>query len=498
MASLCAGGLLADRYRLIDQIGVGGMSVVWRAHDEVLERIVAVKVLADTLAADVKFRHMVRAEARAAAQLVHPHITAVHDYGEELSHDGTVTAFVVMELVTGEELGDRLTAGPLPWPEAVDVCAQVADALAAAHRIGIVHRDVTPANVMLTATGAKVLDFGIATRIGAPDHDDTGGTFGTPAYLAPERLDNHPAQPATDTYALGVLLFEMLTGQPPYPADTWDDLVAALQRGVPPLTGVPGLPPAVAETGRRCLSREPNERPTADQVGAVLRAHGSARGRPTPLHLPTLLLPVTTVELPPHPQVTGIAGHRRPVHRRPVRPLPVAAVAIVALSAAVLFGLSLRPQADRTPQALTPTVLLQPNAPLVFPETAEAPDGGTAANPPPSRAGDPEAGDPEDDRKPNRNVVPGPPARTLDKAVDDFTDLVVEGLAVGAITGDVAHDLTQTAGNLGATLRNGTTGGRDAVRDVRRKLKDRAREGSISEKYEDLLDGALDRINEIA
>ncbi len=118
MASLCAGAFLADRYRLIDRIGVGGMSVIWRAHDEVLQRIVAMKVLADSLTADERLRHMVRAEARAAAQLVHPHVAAVHDYGESVSDDGTVTAFVVMELVTGEELGDRLTAGPLPWAHA--------------------------------------------------------------------------------------------------------------------------------------------------------------------------------------------------------------------------------------------------------------------------------------------------------------------------------------------------------------------------------------------
>ena len=111
-ASLYAGGLLAHRYRLIDQIGSGGMSAIWR--DEVLDRVVAVKVLAASLAADAKFREMVREEARAAAQLVHPHVTAVHDYGETVAPDGGITAFVVMELLAGEELEARLTGGPLP------------------------------------------------------------------------------------------------------------------------------------------------------------------------------------------------------------------------------------------------------------------------------------------------------------------------------------------------------------------------------------------------
>jgi eukaryotic-like serine/threonine-protein kinase len=273
MDSFLAGGLLARRYRLIDPVGAGGMSVIWRARDEVLDRIVAVKVLAASLAADARFRDMVREEARAAAQLVHPHVATVHDYGETVAPDGTVTAFVVMELLAGEELEARLTAGALPWRQAVEVCAQVAEAVAAAHRLGIVHRDVTPANIMLTATGAKVLDFGIATHVGAPDEDTDGETFGTPAYVAPERLDGTPAQPATDAYSLGVLLHETLTGRVPVPAETWDDLFRALQVApAPARPDVPGLPPAVADLCLRCLDRDPRARPTAHEVAGALRS----------------------------------------------------------------------------------------------------------------------------------------------------------------------------------------------------------------------------------
>ncbi|WP_157517634.1 serine/threonine-protein kinase, partial [Micromonospora rifamycinica] len=272
MATLNAGRLLARRYRLLDRIGAGGMSVIWRARDEVLDRVVAVKVLAPSLAADARFRDMVREEARSAAQLVHPHVTAVHDYGEALAPDGEITSFVVMELLTGEELEHRLSEGPLPWPEAVEVGAQVAEALAAAHRLGIVHRDITPANVMMTRVGAKVLDFGIATQVGTPDDDEDGGTFGTPAYVAPERLDGAPAQPSTDVYSLGVLLYETLTGQPPYPAETWEQLAAAITDETPlSLDGVPGLPPLVVDVCLRCLARDPHERPTAHQVATALR-----------------------------------------------------------------------------------------------------------------------------------------------------------------------------------------------------------------------------------
>ncbi|MET8350000.1 MULTISPECIES: serine/threonine-protein kinase [unclassified Micromonospora] len=291
-AALHAGRLLARRYRLVDQIGAGGMSVIWRARDEVLDRVVALKVLAPSLAADARFRDMVREEARAAAQLVHPHVTSVHDYGETVAPDGAITSFVVMELLSGEELKLRLTEGPLPWAEAVRVGAQVADALAAAHRLGIVHRDITPANVMMTEVGVKVLDFGIATRIGAPDEDEDGGTFGTPAYVAPERLDGAPAQPATDVYSLGVLLHEALTGRVPYLADTWEQLSDALASGPPPtLAGLPELPPEVARVCLRSLARDPAERSTARQVATVLREH----------LLPTDTTPAPT---PPRPPAT--------------------------------------------------------------------------------------------------------------------------------------------------------------------------------------------------
>ncbi|HEU5108970.1 MAG TPA: serine/threonine-protein kinase, partial [Micromonosporaceae bacterium] len=350
MAALRAGALLARRYRLIDPIGAGGMSIIWRARDELLDRMVAMKVLASELAADAKFRDLVREEARAAAQLVHPHVTAVHDYGEIVGTDGSITAFVVMELLSGEELEAALTAGPLPWQEAVEVCAQVAEALAAAHRLGIVHRDVTPANIMLTANGAKVLDFGIATHIGAPDEDEEGDTFGTPAYVAPERLDGVPAQPATDTYSLGVVLFETLTGRVPFPATTWDDLAQTRPGGQMPPLVVQGMPATVVEICRRCLSRDPCERPTAHQVGEALRE----QLLPTDPHAATMLSPTLTMPaVVPPPWAAAGSGP----------------VALASLSTATLVGGTAGPTAASPAYGIgvAPPVLPDTGPPLIRP-----------------------------------------------------------------------------------------------------------------------------------
>src|SRR5919107_5286548 len=206
---------VADRYRLLDRLGTGGMSVVWRAHDEILDRDVAVKLLSPGVAANPGLVNRIRVEARAAARLRHPNVVEVHDFGE--TRDGL--PYVVMELVEGCSLAAVLADGPLPWESAVHVCAQVAAALAAAHARGIVHRDVKPSNVMVTTDGVKLVDFGISATIG--EADVIGGeVYGTPAYLAPERLARGTVRPATDVYALGLLLYLTLAGRLPWRAST--------------------------------------------------------------------------------------------------------------------------------------------------------------------------------------------------------------------------------------------------------------------------------------
>ncbi|MFI6782789.1 protein kinase [Micromonospora sp. NPDC050276] len=488
-AALHPGRLLARRYRLLDQIGAGGMSVIWRARDEVLDRVVALKVLAPSLAADARFRGMVREEARAAAQLVHPHLTSVHDYGETVDPDGSITSFVVMELLSGEELKLRLTEGPLPWTEAVQVGAQVAEALAAAHRLGIVHRDITPANVMMTGTGVKVLDFGIATRIGAPDEDEDGETFGTPAYVAPERLDGAPAQPSTDVYSLGVLLHEALTGRVPYPADTWEQLSAALASGPPPtLAELPDLPPPVAQICLRSLARNPADRPTARQVATALRDHALPADPPTAtIRVPTQPLPPQSpvgatasvpAATPPtaHAGAAGGAGSSSPGEpttwsgwsRRRLAVLLVLAVGVA------LAGVALLPEQQPTRRA-------QPSAGPVTTGSTDPPAPQSSAPTAPSTA-------------PSTRPTTGAPpsnAGTLIEAANRVDGLIGAGLGAGEIRDDVALDLRNELRNLTVAVRSGRAELAPPVARLREKVSVRLGEGGISPGYASRLDAAI-------
>jgi eukaryotic-like serine/threonine-protein kinase len=268
MDALSPGTLLGGRYRLVDELGRGGMARVWRAVDEVLGRLVAVKVLAPGLRGDRDFLDRFRTEARAAALLAHPQIAGVFDYGEWDLPGGERVACIVLELLEGESLAARLRRGPLPWPEAVAVAAQVAQALAAAHRRGLVHRDVKPGNVVLTPDGAKVLDFGIAAMAGVPEGTPAGALLGTAAYLAPELRAGSAPTPAVDVYALGVLLFEAIAGRLPEPA-------AAMS-----LSSVAGLPGEVVALQRRCVAWRAEERPSSARVAELLAAAaGLAAGR---------------------------------------------------------------------------------------------------------------------------------------------------------------------------------------------------------------------------
>ncbi|MER7283507.1 protein kinase [Dactylosporangium sp. NPDC000244] len=270
--------VLGNRYRLIAPVGTGGMAVVWRARDLVLDRDVAVKLLAGSLAGKPGNRERIRSEAQVVARLQHPNITAVHDYGEA----GDVSAgrngrrpYVVMELLEGELLTERLRAGPMSWRRATQICAQVAAGLAAAHEKGIVHRDIKPSNVMLTAAGAKILDFGVAGLAGSYDPDDErdGTVFGTPAYLAPERLLGGGVVAATDVYTVGLLAYRCLTDRLPWQADTPTQMIANHVYEPPhPLPEIPGMPAEVARLITRCLAKDPEARPPAAEVSRVLAA----------------------------------------------------------------------------------------------------------------------------------------------------------------------------------------------------------------------------------
>jgi eukaryotic-like serine/threonine-protein kinase len=311
-----SGQLISGRYRLREELGRGGMSVVWRADDDVLGRDVAVKVLSASFARDPEVQRRIRSEARAAARLRHPNVVSVFDYGE-FTDGGQVLSYVVMELVDGRSVADMISGGPLPWNLAVLIGAQVAAALAAAHADGIVHRDVKPANVMVTSSGVKLVDFGVSAAVGALD-DRGGQLLGTPAYLAPERLQGGPVRPSTDVYALGLLLYRALCGRMPWPASTITQMVRAhvVQRPAP-LPPIAGLPAEVVRLVSRCLAKQPADRPSAVEAAEVL---GEIAGLPSP----TLLRSSTTAT------VTLTV----PVARRRTRTLVAASVAAALLATA--------------------------------------------------------------------------------------------------------------------------------------------------------------------
>lgn len=260
------GQILEGRYLLIDVIGHGGMSTVWRARDERLGRIAAVKVLDPDRIADADLRSRLRTEAQSLARLHHPYIADVYDYGVD------DIPYLVMELVDGVPVSAALTGGTaLPWIEAVSIAAQAAAALAAAHRRGIVHRDIAAGNILLTADGVKIIDFGICATEGNLDADQGALLVGTPAYLAPERIAGQPVQPESDVYALGILLYRMISGDFPFAAANARELMNAHRRmPPPPLPRVTGMPAIVADICAQCLGKDAAIRPTASELSRSL------------------------------------------------------------------------------------------------------------------------------------------------------------------------------------------------------------------------------------
>jgi hypothetical protein len=321
--------VLGDRYRLGEQIAVGGSARVVAAVDERLGRRVAVKLVDARAveASDPAARQRFLREARTAAGFSHQHAVAVYDAGEDAG-----VLYLVMELVDGPSLAQVLADGPLPVDQAVRICAQVLAALEAAHASGVVHRDVKPANVLLTSSGeAKLADFGIAKRF--DDLTDsvtrTGFVVGTPRYLAPEQALGQPLTPATDVYAAGVLLYEMLTGEAPYEGATPAAAMLAHHAApVPDLTRRrPDVPPGLAAVVTRALAKDPSDRyASAEAMAAALRR--------TPTD--TQVMPATATPTPATRTRAAAPGVRRV--RRPWWPLAgfVALVVLALVAVAIV------------------------------------------------------------------------------------------------------------------------------------------------------------------
>jgi serine/threonine-protein kinase len=275
MKRLHDGLVVGDRYRLNTRIASGGMGDVWEAFDEVLHRVVAVKVMrpsVDEGAFAVRFK----AEARHAARLGHPNIAAVYDYGEH--HE---LAYLVMELVVGEPLSAVLRReGRLPAVRVRELIGQAALALATAHDAGVIHRDVKPANFIIRADGTlKLTDFGISRALDGSGQTRTGEVMGTPFYLSPEQAMGKPATEASDIYALGVVAHEMLSGSRPFDGGTpVATALAHISEPAPPLPG--DVPADLVALVRECLAKDPAQRPdsarsVAERLGQRDRAGGT-------------------------------------------------------------------------------------------------------------------------------------------------------------------------------------------------------------------------------
>ncbi|GGQ04544.1 serine/threonine-protein kinase [Streptosporangium pseudovulgare] len=494
---LRAGDVLARRYDLVEPIAAGGMSVIWRAFDRSLQRQVAVKVLDGELGSDRGDRELIRREARATARLIHPDAIEVYDYGETVTTRGRLAAYVVMRLLEGRPLADRIAEGPLPWREAAAIAARLAAVLATAHARGIVHRDVTAENVLLTADGAKLLDFGIAAFIGEGD-DDHASDYGTPPYVAPERLTGTTADPAGDVYALGVLLFEMLTGGPPYPERTWEEIENARREGPPPEVRVPGLPSEIAVLCRSCLSADPAERPKAREVADRLSRPPSRTRTAARTVIVRWTLAAAAVVLAAGAltwyQALGTGGQRSGPGTAlgpATRPVP---------SATPRLGASPTPGRARSPGSPSPVSpdrsAGSPDQPagLSTPPTdppdrsAGTPDGSAGSPERSPGAGEPPRADrtarvwrsPPDRGTPETApVAEVPPVPDLEGSVRGFNALLAEGQSRGGIRPDVALDLRQVLDNVVCC-----SGDLSAVRE---KIDTRHREGALSDGFRDAL-----------
>jgi serine/threonine protein kinase/Tol biopolymer transport system component len=356
-----AAGKRFGPYEVVSRIGGGGMGEVFRARDTRLDRTVAIKILPAQYADNAELRARFEREARAISQINHPNICALHDVGRAEGVE-----YLVLEFLEGETLTDRIAKGPLPIADVLRFGSQIASALACAHRAGIVHRDLKPGNVMITKSGAKLLDFGIARSAPAPappsDDEETqhkpltqaGTILGTFQYMSPEQLAGEEVDPRSDIFALGAVLYEMLTGARAFEGKSRTSIVAAVLAGSPQSASSlrPTTPPALEHVIAKCLASEREERwESAADIASELEWIGRS---------PTTGTSAVAVVKPP----------------RRAAVLTAMAVAAIVIAGAALTGVSLMRRVRLAEQPVRSELVIdEPLTPCLFGSIALSPDG---------------------------------------------------------------------------------------------------------------------------
>ena len=356
LSAVTRGTLIGGRYRVLAPLGRGGMGAVYRAHDEVLDEDVALKILRPEVAGTPEMAARFRSEIKLARKVSHWNVCRIHEYGE----DGGLQ-YISMELITGATLKDRLRSGPLPADHAFDVAVQIAEGLAAIHKVGIIHRDLKSPNVMIDDAGtAKVMDFGIAKAAAAgTDGGSTGYVLGSPEYMSPEQARGRRADFRSDLYSLGIVVFEAFTGRVPFRGSTPVETLMMHVEAPPPIEDPSlALPPALLPVLRSALAKDPGARfaDAAAMAEALKAARGGGVG----------------------PAVVGDASHTEVVHTRPLAAVRrrrslvgMALAAVVATAvAAVLLG---RRAPEAVPESMASPSTAAPSAPGLMPSPSPLP-----------------------------------------------------------------------------------------------------------------------------
>lgn len=357
--------MIAGRYELGELVGSGGMGEVYAARDTKLDRAVALKFLRKDMASQEDLRSRFEAEARAAGRLSHANVVGVFDTGE---HEGN--PFIVMELLSGRTLAEEAMDGPAGEARARQVCREIVSALKASHDQGVLHRDLKPGNVLLCQDGSvKVGDFGVAKMAEGMDLTQAGMMLGTPAYLAPERIEGEPASAASDIYSVGVMMYEFLAGRKPFDADTPLGMIRAIQEEqVPSLTQLrPDIDPSFAAVIGRAMARDPAVRYTsasqmeADLIQPVVQPPTGDATLPQGVPNPTMVMETPARPGRTNPTVVAAPGARRrsnPWHRLNRRQK----MGVVVAGALLLFTLIIARSFSGETPAVSPAPAASPAA----------------------------------------------------------------------------------------------------------------------------------------